>query len=479
MNPVKAILRKLLPKNQFARGVSVLVGGTAGAQLMMVLALPLLTRLYSPEDFGLLAVYAGVLSLFTVIASLRYELAIPLPEDDQVAVNLVILCLFTVLGMTLISALLMWFAGSIITIALGVPVLTPYLWLLPIGVLMVGVYQTFSYWAIRTKQFPTIARTRLRQAITTIGIQLLAFKAGSVALLLGQVCGQGMGSITLARGAMSRAELRQWRWKEVRRAASRYRQFPMFSTWSGFFNTAGSQLPPLMLAGLFGAGAAGLYVIAHRVLALPMSLIGQAIGNVFFSNAAKAYRVGELGPLVSGVHDKLANIAMPPALVLMAIGPELFTLVFGEGWRESGELARWMAPWLYMVFITSPLSTLFSVMEKERQGMFFQAILLISRVAGITIGAAYGDLMMAVVSFSFVSALCWAGFLIWIAWSTGNKLDMIFRPMSRAFVISILCVSPVWLTANWPVSTIVWWTGLLMSMLLIGLHYLRLFKKAY
>lgn len=479
MNSVKATLNKLLPKNQFARGVSVLVGGTAGAQLMMVLALPLLTRLYSPEDFGLLAVYAGVLGLFTVIASLRYELAIPLPEDDQIAANLVVLCLLTVLGMTAVSALLVWFAGGATTVALGVPVLASYLWLLPIGVLMVGVYQTFSYWAIRTKQFPTIARTRLRQAFTTIGIQLLAFKAGSVALLLGQACGQGMGSITLVRGALARPEFRQWSWKGMYGAARRYRQFPMFSTWSGFFNTAGSQLPPLMLAALFGAGAAGLYVIAHRVLAMPMSLIGQAVGNVFFSNAAKAYREGDLGPLVSDVHDKLANIAMPPALVLMVSGPELFTLVFGEEWRKSGELARWMAPWLYMVFITSPLSTLYSIMEKERQGLIFQVVLLATRVAAIMLGAGYGELVIAVILFSFASALCWTGFLVWIALSTGNTLSMILRPTGHALVVSALCVTPLWIGTYWPTASAFWWLALSVSTLMIGAHYFRLFKKAY
>jgi len=75
-------LRRLLPKNAFVRSVSVLVGGTAGAQILLVLAAPLLTRLYTPEDFGLLAVYASLLALIGVISSLRYELAIPLPEDD-------------------------------------------------------------------------------------------------------------------------------------------------------------------------------------------------------------------------------------------------------------------------------------------------------------------------------------------------------------------------------------------------------------
>lgn len=454
-----------------------MVGGAAGAQVMMVLAAPLLTRLYSPDDFGLLAVYTGLLGLFTVIASLRYELAIPLPEDDQEAANLVILCLLMVLGITSVSALLVWLAGDAITRALGVPMLAPYFWLLPIGVLLVGIYQTFNYWAIRTKQFPAITRTRIRQAFTTTGIQLLAFKAGGVALLLGHAGGQGMGSITLGRAALARPELRLWSWQGVRFVARRYRRFPIFSTWSDFFNAAGQQLPPLMFAALFSAGAAGLYALAHRVLSMPMSVIGQAVAGVFFANAADAYREGRLGPLVSKVHDKLAQIAMPPALVLMVTGPELFTLVFGEQWRQAGEFARWMAPWLYMTFITYPLGTLFPVMEKQRQGMFFHTVLVLARAAAIAAGAWYGDLVMTVILFSFVSVICWIGFLVWIALSAGNTLGMILKPTCRILVISLLCVSPLWLGMHWPMASPIWWLTLLASASLIGWHYFRLFQK--
>ena len=138
-------LRRLLPKNAFARGVSVLVGGTAGAQVLLVLAAPLLTRLYSPEDFGLLAVYASLLALIGVISSLRYELAIPLPEDDGEAANVAVLCLILVVISTILTGVLVLLMGSVIAAALGVPTLAGYLWLLPVGVLLTGFYSLFNY----------------------------------------------------------------------------------------------------------------------------------------------------------------------------------------------------------------------------------------------------------------------------------------------------------------------------------------------
>jgi O-antigen/teichoic acid export membrane protein len=101
----KRARRALLPQNAFARGVSVLVGGTAGAQLITVLAAPLLTRLYSPEDFGLVAVCASLLALIGVISSRRYELAIPLPDDDVEEANVAMLSLLLV-AMTTVFQLL-------------------------------------------------------------------------------------------------------------------------------------------------------------------------------------------------------------------------------------------------------------------------------------------------------------------------------------------------------------------------------------
>lgn len=441
-------LKSLLPKNQFARGVSVLVGGTASSQLLMVLAAPLLTRLYTPEDFGLLAVYVGLLALFAVIASLRYQLAIPLPVSDQEAANVVVLSLVCVLGTTLLSALLMFFAGDRLANALDVPQLGSYLWLLPVGVLFVGTYQVFNYWAVRHRNFKGIAGTRIKQSLTTLVVQIAGFKLGAVALVAGQACGQGMGSYSLAKSALARPELKQWQWSAVWDAAKRYRHFPYFDTWASFFNTAGVQLPPLLFAALFSAGAAGLYALANRVLAMPMSIIGDAVGKVFFANGAEAYRKGTLGSLVLNVHQKLAVLAMPPALVLIVAGPQLFALIFGAQWQQAGEFTRWMAPWLYLVFITSPLSTLFSIMEKQRQGLVFQVFLVTLRVAAILAGAWYGDLIFTVMLFSLVSALCWMGFLVWIALNTGNTITAIAVPTFNIFIVSSICVLPLWLGLN-------------------------------
>ncbi len=404
-NKLKNCIARLLPKNNFARGVSVLVGGTAGAQFVALLAAPLLTRLYGPEDFGVLAVYLGILSLFSVISSLRYELAIPLPEDESDVVALSYLSLLLVLITATFSSVLIIFGGEGLANLLQVPTLTDYLWLLPIGILFSGFYQIFTYWAVRLKEFPVLAKTKLRQQLVTAAVQISAYKVGGVGMLLGQVSGRGVGVLTLAKKVVARESWKKLPIKKVKFVAWRYRNFPFFSTWGAFLNTAGSQVPPILIASIFGASSAGFYALAYRIIALPMAVVGQAIGQVFLSNAAIDYRAGRLPPLVVSAHRALVKIILPPVLFLILFGPVSFSIVFGNDWTLSGEIASWLALWLLVSFSTSPLSSIFTIVEKQHLGMLMQAFLLLMRVCGIGIGAYYKDFMLGVILYSVFNVI--------------------------------------------------------------------------
>ncbi len=479
MNLLKDLFRRFLPKNAFARGVSVLVGGTVGAQALMVLASPLLTRLYTPEDFGLLAVYASILSLFTVIASLRYELAIPLPEKDSEAAHVAVLSLFIVGFITTISALIILICGDYVAQLINAPDMANYLWLIPVGVFAIGCYQVFNYWAIRTKSFGNIAKTKISQSLATLAVQLSGFKLGVLALMLGQTGGQGVGVVTLARPALKSTHFKGWQWTDLKKVATRYRNFPIFSTWGGFLNTASVQLPPLLFAIFFSAGVAGLYALAHRVLAMPMGVVGSAVGNVFFANAAEAYREDKLAPLFESVYTKLVSIIMPVMLVLLIDAPNLFAFVFGENWREAGELARWMAPWLAVVFIASPLSTMFTILEKQKQGMYFQGLVLFVRVVAIAVGVYYESMILAIMLFSLFSVVCWLGFLIWVASHAKTKLYHLVKPLMKSLVLAVACTLPLLITVVVELPVLYWYAALLITGLLSALYYFFVFKKGF
>lgn len=429
------------------RNVSVLVSGTVMAQAVTVLAAPLLTRLYSPHAFGLLGIFIALLMLLTVVMSLRYEQAIPLPEDDREAGALLLLSLgLSLLMAVLVAVPLLWF-GEDLARLLNAPELATYFYLVPLGGLLAGGYNILQSWAVRTREFGALAATRLSQSLTCAAIQAGASMLGPGALLIGQTAGGGMGLGSLGwRTVRPRLGLlASIRRKDIAAVARRYRRFPMVASWAALFNTIGSQLPPLLFAALFDPIVAGMYSLANRVLSMPMLVLGKSVANVFLSGAAQAWRDGRFGTRVAEVHGRLAQIGMPPALTLALAGPQLFAWIFGEEWREAGVIAQWLSPWLYLVFVTSPLSAAFDVLGRQVAGLNFQLLLLGMRASAIAYGAWQKDATLAIVLFALASAVCWSVQLLWILRESGSPGRVILDSGATALGWSLLLNSPLML----------------------------------
>ena len=469
---LKLFIQKFLPKNSFMRGVSVLVGGTTGEQILLVIAAPILTRIYAPEDFGLLAIYVSLLALLNVISSLRYQLAIPLPKDEVEAANIAILGLLLVFLTAIITGLLVLIFSDVIAELLGVPSLTFILWLLPISVLLSGTYTIFNYWAIRTKFFSAIASTKLVQTIALLVTQFTTFKLGGIGLIVGQIVGHSFGTARLAKLSLRMSAFKHVSRDGIFKVAKRYKQFPLFSTWGGFIDTASLKIPTIVIFSMFGPIVAGLLSLAERVLQMPISLIGGSVGQVFLSSAPEANREGKLKVFVEKISSKLIHIGLPPALLIFLTGPELFAIIFGENWRQAGEFAKWITPWLYFQFISSPLSTIFVVTEKMGQSLTWQTILFLTNLIAVLVGISLGDATKTIISLSVANVGCYLALLIWVAHLSKNSSYIIFKPMLSAFLLSIICVSPLLLSAFFlKSSTIISTLSFLASLLLIFVRY--------
>ena len=438
-------LKRLLPNNRFARSVSVLAGGTAAGQLIVIAASPILTRLYTPEDFGLLAVYAAILGLLSVVASLRYQLAIPLPESDKEAASIAVLSLLAVVVTTLFTAVVVWLFGAQIVKLVNAPGLAPYLWLVPTGLFLLGIYQIFQYWAIRTSEFSNIARTRLTQSLGMVVTQIVGYSLGPIALLLGRVVGQSAGIIGLARSAFNKNsdDFRSTTVKDIKYGASKYRNFPIISTWTGLASSAGLNLPPLFIAGFLGVSSAGLFSLAHRVLSQPMAVIGKAVSDAFYQKAAQANREGNLGDSVESIYSILVKLALPPAITIFIAIPDVFIFVFGAEWALAGELARWMTPWLFFQFVVSPCTGIYPIIDRHDIALRFQLSLLASSVLGSIVGGLYFDsLISVVIIISILSSFVYL-------WRAITTFKVVGRPASHAFLYIVKSI-PLSILINIP-----------------------------
>jgi len=388
---VRRAVRSVLPRGRFARNVGVLAGGTALGQTIAVLTSPILTRLYTPKDFGVLAVYTSILGIVSVIASLRYELAIPLPEKDEDAANLLALSIGIVVFMGLLASVVTWLLGAQIVSWTNISALRPYLWLLPVGVVMVGIYQVLNYWAVRKQAFTQIARTKLNQgaglAIAQIGLGLL--KSGPLGLLIGRIVGQAAGITTLAMLAYKKDKkaLKAISPSQVRYMFARYRRFPLFSSGAALINALGLQLPVLLLSGLYGAQVVGQFMLVQRVFGLPLTFLGTSVSKVYLSQAAQKARtdVQGLQKLFYAVAKKMAVLGSVPTIILVGVGPSLFPLVFGIEWREAGVYAQIMAVTFLSAFVTIPLSYTFSVLERQDLSLMWNGSRLLLSAGSIVI----------------------------------------------------------------------------------------------
>ncbi|KAF0279731.1 oligosaccharide flippase family protein [Spiribacter aquaticus] len=459
MNRLGNAARRLLPKNRFIRSVSILAGGTAAGQIIVVAASPVLTRLYSPEDFGLLAVFASLLGILGVVASLRFELAIPLPESDDEAASLTVLSLLVVVGMALLATAIVIPWRAPIAAAVNAPLLEDYIWLLPLGLFLMGVYQVFNYWAIRTKSYPAIARTKLTQAVSMIAVQIGGYALGPVSLLLGRAFGQAAGTSTLGSLAfVSRREaFRKVTLSGVYKAAARYCNFPLYSSWAGLLNAGGSQIPPILFSAFYSAGAAGLYILAHRVIAMPMTLVGSAIADVFMPNAIDAVREARLRDSVASLQRQLAWIALPPAALLFVAAPEAFRVAFGADWEQAGYMIRWLTPMLVLQFVVSPLSRIFVVLQRQRLSLLLQANLFLLRLGCFVLIWFFSpDLLDAVIWFGLVSSLGYFAYFSAIASLTQNTLSLFLKNWAQCLPWIVVVVSPLLIVSYSGGSGAIW-----------------------
>lgn len=371
-------------QNGFVRSVSVLVGGTAFAQAITILILPILTRLYTPADFSVLAVYAGLLGVIAVVACLRFDIAIPLPEKDADGANLLALALLLALGVSLLIAIPCLLAPAWLAGVLRQPRLEAYLWLLPFGVFLMSAYSALQFWVTRQRNFTLIARTRMTQSLGGAGAQV-GFGWGGLTplgLIVGQTISNGAGALGLGWRTWrnSRPLLAQVSGAEMRRLFREYDRFPKYSSLESFANNAAIQVPVLIIAAAALGPEAGYLALAMRVMQAPMGLIGGAIGQVYLSRAPDEYREGRLGTFTVTILGGLMKAGVGPLAFAGIAAPTVFALVFGESWGRAGVLVAWMTPWFIFQFLASPVSMALHVTNHQKQAFLLQLLGLVLRV---------------------------------------------------------------------------------------------------
>lgn len=372
------------PAASFSRRVLVLASGSSVAQIVPFLISPILTRIYSPSDFGVYAIFLAIVGVTSVLATGRYELAIVIANDRESATRVAAL---TIVLATAFSTCLLALSLLVLLVPSRIDWVDELgLWLLlvPICTLVMGISQALVYYAIHLHSYRSVAQASVYRSLAGAAVQVaigLAVKS-SAGLILGTLV-----SYVASSGRLWRPFRRNWATADIDRqtlaaAARRYSAFPRLSLPGAFANVAAYSLISMGVSALYSAATLGMYSLVQRVLSAPTQLVGAAIGQVFLrAGVDEVSSTGGLRRLYDRTLLRVALLSLPPFVGVLLFGDSVFGLVFGDQWTSAGTYAQALAPLSWIAFVAAPLSNTANVQERQGISMLWQFGLLVLSIA--------------------------------------------------------------------------------------------------
>ncbi len=364
--------------------MGILASGVGIAKVIGFLTMPIITRIYSPEDFGVLAVFTTAILLIVPLSTLLYSITIPLPKTDGIAVNIVFLCSVLILFITgLLSAIFFLFGNSIFGF-FNMEEIASYWWLLIIGIFAASFYDLMTHWATRVKAFTEVAKTKVWQAsiaaVLKIGLGILGFKP--VGLLIGDVGQRGGGGVSLFRSFYGKfiGDYDQINLERVILLYKYYIAFPIYRLPSQFIVKITGQLPVLYFAYQFGQDDTGQLGLSLSLIGLPMILLGSSTGKAFYANISRINTNNsiEIYKLTKAVLGRLILFSLLPFIILFTLSPVLFGFIFGNEWYTAGEFTGILSIYLLFQFMYSPIgNSIFNIYKEQSKVLVLNLIRLI------------------------------------------------------------------------------------------------------
>lgn len=367
-------------KSKNAKNIATLFGGATIAQLVPILVSPLITRLYTPEDFGVLALFMAFTSVPALISSGRYDQAILLPKNNGDAVNVIILSLFITFLTSLTVFTFILFGGDYIIDYTKNTELNKWIYLVPFCVLIISTYNVFSIVNIRINAYKnftisSILRTSI-SVLIQISLGLLGF--GFPALLLSLIVSHILAAYNMARKTFILFnDCVDINLASIRVVAQRYARFPKLSLPATLLNTSTGSLVNIAILTYYGASTLGVYSLVIRLVAMPVATVGSSFSKVFHREAiTELNTTGFASNIFKKTFFQLSIIGVPIFLVIYFSSDYLFGNIFGHEWQSAGLYTKLLVPFFYVRFISASLSVILSVYEKQNVDLIFNIVVI-------------------------------------------------------------------------------------------------------
>lgn len=413
---------KALRRNEFVRHVLALMSGTAAAQVLVIAITPLLSRLYTPAEFGILAAFTSVVALVSAVATLRYDMAIMLPKAESDAAALKNTATWIAFAVGIVTTVVMLLLGAPIARAINAPEAAPWLVLAGLAAFTLAEIGALGYWLNRHSRYSDMARNRVLQSGSTALAQLaLAFvkPLGVGGLILGTLVGQTVSILGLRRRSRDLKDFPAPTWAQRKALVARYRRMPLWNAPTALVDAVRMNGINLVIAAV-SIGALGQFSMAWRMVEVPAALIGSALAQVFFQRLSVVPH-GEMLRAARLSVIRSALLGFVPFALVFALSPWLFPIVFGAEWVDAGRYAQALTPWLFLNLVTSPISTIFVVTEKQHISLLFSVVYTIVPLS-ILLVLGQQDLMLAIYLLGLSMAVMLVFFTI-LALVTAHRYD--------------------------------------------------------
>jgi len=378
-------------KHEYIRNIVTVFSGTAMAQAVPILLTPILSRLYTPEDFGIYALAMSIGVCAAAIAASQYNHGIMLEKEEHDAKQVVVISSFITLSISLISLIVLFVIIFGFHISSLEDIKSACI-LLPIYVFFTGVISSFSYWNNRNKQYKVISKARVISAVVTAVSQVFLafiFRVTPFFLLFGLVSGQFCSFLYLffSTSELHKGLFISLSFSRLKLFGVKHKQFLTFTSFADLLNILLLQLPVFILTRLVGATQTGQFALSNKLLAMPVRFISSSVGEVFRQRAIDEYvQCGNCYKVFFQTFKGLLLLSVIPFAVLFLFAPDLFAFVFGEVWREAGVFTRIMTPMFFFKFTVSPLTYIYYINGKQKEDFIVHILMLVLIISALYFG---------------------------------------------------------------------------------------------
>ncbi|WP_125609607.1 oligosaccharide flippase family protein [Specibacter cremeus] len=374
--------RKAIGRNEMLVHVLHLMTGTATAQLVVLALTPILSRIYTPADYGLFAVYSSIVALVSAVATLRYDMAIMLPKDDDTARTLKSTVTWIAFLTGVLASLVCLVAAPQLASLMNAPAVGPWLVLVGLSTFTLGEISALVYWLNRHSRYKQISTNRVLQSGATAVVQILlglTRALGVGGLILGTIVGQIVSIVGLRRKTPDLAPSTAPTVHERLSVMNRYRRMPLLNAPTALIDAVRINGINLLI-GFYSIASLGQFSMAWRMVEVPAALISSALAQVFFQKLS-VVSPGHMYDAAKKSVVRSAAFGAVPFVLVYVLAPWVFPVFFGSNWDLAGPYAQALVPWLFMNLVTSPISTIFVITEKQHVLLLFSAVFMVVPLA--------------------------------------------------------------------------------------------------